>query len=144
MIIAPSPHNSPIGIYIHIPFCAHICPYCDFTTYAGKGNLIERYVKCVAAELETKATLSGNRPVATIFFGGGTPSLLEPAQIQAILDACRASYDIAPDAEITMECNPNGLIGDRLAGYRDGGCEPAQHRRPNTRPARVAHSRTPA
>jgi oxygen-independent coproporphyrinogen III oxidase len=121
MILAPSPPDAPIGIYIHIPFCAHICPYCDFTTYAGKGDLIGRYVECVKAELNLKTTLGGNRPVATIFFGGGTPSLLEPSQILAILDACRANFEITPDAEITMECNPNGLTADRLAGYRGAG-----------------------
>ena len=121
MIIAPAPPDAPIGIYIHIPFCAHICPYCDFNTYAGKDDLIPRYVDAVVRELDLRAAEATNRPAATIYLGGGTPSLLAPAQVGRILDACRARYAIAPDAEITMEANPNGLDADRLAGYRAAG-----------------------
>lgn len=118
MILAPSPIDAPVGIYIHVPFCAHICPYCDFNTYADKDDLIPRYVEAVALELEMRAGEVGGRPAATVYFGGGTPSLLSPQQIGHILNAARASYDVLPDAEITMEANPNGLDGDRLAGYR--------------------------
>jgi len=121
MIIAPLPLNAPIGIYIHIPFCAHICPYCDFTTYAGKSHLIDRYVELLGRELALKAEGVHGRGVATIYLGGGTPSLLDPAHVAAITTACRSNYDVEPDAEITMECNPNGLTADRLFGYRNGG-----------------------
>ncbi len=121
MIIAPSPADAPVGLYIHIPFCAHICPYCDFNTYAGKDDLIPRYVDAVVRELGMRTGEIDGRPAATVYFGGGTPSLLEPAQIGAILDAARASYDVVPDAEITMEANPNGLDRARLAGYRAAG-----------------------
>jgi len=121
MIAAPLPRDAPIGIYIHIPFCAHICPYCDFTTYSGKGHLIDRYVECVQRELAASAELAAGRSAATIFLGGGTPSLLEPAQVASILSACRDSRKIAANAEITMECNPNGLTTARLAGYRKAG-----------------------
>ncbi|HYI24899.1 MAG TPA: radical SAM family heme chaperone HemW, partial [Thermomicrobiales bacterium] len=121
MIVAPLPPNAPLGIYIHIPFCAHICPYCDFTTYAGKESLVPRYVDAVVSELAQTTTAVDDRPVATVFLGGGTPSVLEPSQVQDILDACRTHYPLAPDAEITMECNPNGLTLERLAGYREAG-----------------------
>jgi oxygen-independent coproporphyrinogen III oxidase len=121
MITAPAPLDAPFGIYIHIPFCSHICPYCDFNTYAGKDNLVPRYVDSVVRELEMRADETGNRPAATIYFGGGTPSLLTPDQIGQMLTACERIYDIAPDAEITMEANPNGLDMDRLAGYRAAG-----------------------
>ncbi len=121
MIIAPAPPGSAIGIYIHIPFCAHICPYCDFTTYAGKGNLIPRYVRALETELRRAGERHDDRVVATIFLGGGTPSLLSSAQMRAILDACTGSFRIEPGAEITVECNPNGLTAGLLAGYRDAG-----------------------
>jgi oxygen-independent coproporphyrinogen-3 oxidase len=121
MILAPLPVDSAIGIYIHIPFCAHICPYCDFTTYAGKENLIDRYTGCVERELGRRAWEAGDRAVATVFIGGGTPSLLDPDQVARILAACRAHFALEPDAEITMECNPNGLDTARLAGYRAAG-----------------------
>ncbi|MBA3276080.1 MAG: radical SAM protein, partial [Chloroflexia bacterium] len=121
MILAPLPNDAPIGIYIHVPFCAHICPYCDFTTYAGKENLIGRYVACVERELVLTPAAAASRPVATIFLGGGTPSLLDPAHVWSIIDACRQHHMVAPDAEVTMECNPNGLTAGRLAGYREAG-----------------------
>lgn len=121
MIIAPAPPDAAIGIYIHIPFCAHICPYCDFTTYAGKGDLIPRYVRALEAELQREGERHADRTVATIFLGGGTPSLLSAGQMHAILDACRDSFRIDPGAEVTVECNPNGLTAGLLAGYRDAG-----------------------
>jgi oxygen-independent coproporphyrinogen-3 oxidase len=123
MILAPSSIDAPVGIYIHIPFCAHICPYCDFNTYAGKDDLIPRYVDAVIRELGARAGEVGGRPASTVYFGGGTPSLLEPDQIARILDAARASYTVLPDAEITMEANPNGLDEARLAGYRAAGVD---------------------
>ncbi|HLU35055.1 MAG TPA: radical SAM family heme chaperone HemW [Thermomicrobiales bacterium] len=123
MITAPSPSDAPVGIYIHVPFCAHICPYCDFNTYAGKDDLIPRYVDAVVRELEMRAGEVGSRPAATVYFGGGTPSLLSPDQIGTLLDAVRANYTVLPDAEITMEANPNGLDDARLAGYRSTGVD---------------------
>lgn len=121
MIIAPLPNDAPIGIYVHIPFCAQICPYCDFTTYAGKEGLIARYVRCLTRELALKSVRAAGRAAVTIFLGGGTPSLLEPAHVAAIVTACRANYAVAHSAEISMECNPNGLTPERLAGYREAG-----------------------
>lgn len=121
MIIAPAPLDAPFGIYIHIPFCAHICPYCDFNTYAGKADLISRYVDAVVRELEMRSAELQGRLAETVYFGGGTPSLLVPEQVARILDACRSIYTVMPDAEITMEANPNGLDAERLAGYRDAG-----------------------
>ncbi len=121
MIVAPASLDSPIGLYIHIPFCAHICPYCDFTTYAGKESLIPRYVAAVQRELERIAGSHDGRPVATIFIGGGTPSLLSPAQMSALLETCRRELAVERDAEVSIEANPNGLTADLLAGYREAG-----------------------
>ena len=121
MIVAPSLPGAPLGIYIHIPFCAHICPYCDFATYAGKDHLIGRYVDCLVNDVIRLGPSQAGRPVATVFFGGGTPSLLGGEQIRRVLDACRDHFSLSPDAEITMECNPNGLTAERLDGYRSAG-----------------------
>jgi oxygen-independent coproporphyrinogen-3 oxidase len=121
MNLAPALPSAPLSIYIHVPFCAHICPYCDFTTYAGKESIIPRYVESVRRELDREAAPAAGRQIGTIFFGGGTPSLLEGSQIAAILNQCRASFDISPDAEISLEANPNGLDVDRLTAYRAAG-----------------------
>lgn len=121
MIIAPLPHDSPLGVYIHIPFCAHICPYCDFTTYAGKNDVIGRYVDALQLDISRWGETVGDRPVATVFFGGGTPSLLTGEQMQRVMDAVRGAFTLLPDAEVTMECNPNGLQPPLLAAYREAG-----------------------
>lgn len=121
MIVAPALLDSPIGLYIHIPFCAHICPYCDFTTYAGKESLIPRYVEAVRRELARVALSHDGRPVATIFLGGGTPSLLTIEQMTAILDTCWSEFNVDHEAEISIEANPNGLTTGLLAGYRAAG-----------------------
>jgi putative oxygen-independent coproporphyrinogen III oxidase len=106
---APAAPDDAVGIYLHIPFCAHICPYCDFNTYSGQESLIPRYVNSLAADIERSAPSLGGRRAATIFFGGGTPSLLPADAIRRVIDACRASCAIDADAEITLEANPNGL-----------------------------------
>lgn len=119
--VAPALPTDPIGIYIHIPFCAHICPYCDFTTYAGKESLIPRYVEALRREIATAGASHDGRRIATIFVGGGTPSLLDAAQMASIVAACRDAFPVDADAEISIEANPNGLTTDLLAGYRAGG-----------------------
>ena len=121
MIVAPAPVDSAIGVYIHIPFCAHICPYCDFTTYAGKDQLIPNYVDAVVRELELRAGEANGRSAATIYLGGGTPSMLAPDQIEAILTGVRNVLPVQSDAEITMEANPNALSIEHLEAYRRAG-----------------------
>jgi oxygen-independent coproporphyrinogen-3 oxidase len=121
MIHAPLPANAPLGIYIHVPFCAHVCPYCDFTTYAGKQHLIPRYVDALCLEIERTAQLATGRRAATIFIGGGTPSLLSAGQMSRIFASCRKAFDLDSDAEVSVECNPNGLTAELLAGYRAAG-----------------------
>jgi oxygen-independent coproporphyrinogen-3 oxidase len=107
------------GIYIHIPFCRSRCSYCDFATGAYDGPLAERYVRAVAAEImafdQAPQTL---REVDTIYFGGGTPSLLSPAQVERILEAAHARFRLSRGAEITMEMNPGTLTEDVLRAYR--------------------------
>jgi oxygen-independent coproporphyrinogen-3 oxidase len=106
---APAPPDSAFGVYLHIPFCAHVCPYCDFNTYSGQDNLIPRYVDALAAEIERYGPFVADRRAATIFFGGGTPSLLPADSAKRLIAACRQAFALDADAEVTLEANPNGL-----------------------------------
>ena len=100
----------PYSLYLHIPFCRHRCGYCDFNTYAGIENSIPDYVFALCREIEFVATSAGQRlPVHTIFFGGGTPSLLPVGQLECIFQALHDSFDLLPDIEITLEANPGTL-----------------------------------
>lgn len=116
-VIAPAPASAAAGIYVHIPFCAHICPYCDFNTYSGQGDLIPAYVDALLAEMALAAEKVGRSGAApTLFLGGGTPSLLTAGQVERIIDAARDLYGLEDDAEITLEANPESVD---LAYLRD-------------------------
>ncbi len=108
-----------LGLYVHIPFCAAICNYCNFNRGLFDAGLKDRYVAALLDEIRGAA--EPRTPADTIFFGGGTPSLLEPAEIAAIISACRDSFALAPDAEITMEANPESVTSERLELYRAAG-----------------------
>jgi oxygen-independent coproporphyrinogen-3 oxidase len=108
----------PLGLYIHVPFCAAICNYCNFNRGLFDADLKTRYV---AALLEEIGRAGDGSPADSIFFGGGTPSLLEPAEIDAILEACRRSFAVSPGAETTLEANPETVTPERLAGFRQAG-----------------------
>jgi len=120
--MAPLSNDAPVGVYIHIPFCRHICPYCDFNTYRGLEPLIPRYADALVRDITSNRHLERSRetspgpsgtpmpiPAQTVYFGGGTPSLLEPEQIGRILAACRETFALDPVTEITLEANPNGV-----------------------------------
>ena len=106
------------GLYLHIPFCASICGYCNFNRGLFDAALKARYVD--ALERDIRRSGDGS-PADTVFFGGGTPSLLEPGEIGRLIAACRASFDLAPGAEITLEANPESVTATRLAAYREAG-----------------------
>jgi len=108
-----------IGIYLHIPFCAAICNYCNFNRGLLDGPLKTRYVDALVAEIGAAA--EPGTAADTIFFGGGTPSLLEPDEVGRILQACRRSFAVTADAEITLEANPETVDERRLAGFRAAG-----------------------
>ncbi|MBX5490365.1 MAG: radical SAM family heme chaperone HemW [Chloroflexi bacterium] len=114
---APAAVESSAGLYIHVPFCARLCPYCDFDTQDRELHLIAPYARALVAEVQYLPAV----PLHSVFFGGGTPSVLRPEQVAAVLDAIRARLSVAPDAEITIECNPNHVREARLAGYRAAG-----------------------
>jgi oxygen-independent coproporphyrinogen-3 oxidase len=107
-----------LGLYVHIPFCSAICNYCNFNRGLFEAALKEQYVAALLGEITAKADGS---PADTIFFGGGTPSLLDPSEIAAIVAACRASFSISTDAEITLEANPETVTPGRLADFRAAG-----------------------
>jgi oxygen-independent coproporphyrinogen-3 oxidase len=107
-----------LGLYIHVPFCAAICNYCNFNRGLFDADLKSRYVRALLQEICRDAD---GAPADTIFFGGGTPSLLEPGEIGAIIEACRDSFALADGAEITLEANPETVTPERLLAYRAGG-----------------------
>lgn len=106
-----------LGLYLHVPFCAAICSYCNFNRGLLDDALKVQYVD--ALEQEIRRTPRG--PADTIFFGGGTPSLLEPSEVQRLIQACRETFDLAGDAEITLETNPETATPERLAAFREAG-----------------------
>ena len=111
MIPAP---GQPYSLYLHIPFCRHRCGYCDFNTYAGQDDLIPAYVQALCREIELlSASVGETLPVHTIFFGGGTPSLLPASGMEKILGTLADYFKLLPEAEISLEANPGTLT----AGY---------------------------
>ncbi len=112
----PSP--SPLGLYVHVPFCASICGYCNFNRGLFDPALKAAYVEAVRLEIRR----AGDGAAAdTIYFGGGTPSLLEPTEIGAIIQECRAAFEVAPGAEITLEANPETVSRASLLAFREQG-----------------------
>ncbi|MCB1501868.1 MAG: coproporphyrinogen III oxidase [Bauldia sp.] len=110
------------GVYVHWPFCAAKCPYCDFNSHVRHTPPDQaRYATAFAREIATTADRAPGRTVSSIFLGGGTPSLMEPATVGAILEAVAAHWTVAPDAEITLEANPSSVEADRFRGYRAAG-----------------------
>ena len=111
------------SLYLHSPFCAHRCAYCDFNTYAGQEALIPPYVEALIREIEFIGRHS-NFPtfnVPTIFFGGGTPSLLSGTQIDSVMSALSSAFALSPDAEVTIEANPGTISSKKLDEYRKAG-----------------------
>ncbi len=121
--------DQPFGLYIHVPFCASRCGYCDFNTYtaaelgAAPGTSQDAYLSAVSAELEHAAAVLGpaRPPVATVFFGGGTPTLLSPDALTGILDEAQRHLTLSPDCEVTTEANPESVTPESLEALRAGG-----------------------
>jgi oxygen-independent coproporphyrinogen-3 oxidase len=121
------------GVYVHVPFCAHRCDYCAFATYSDRDHLMQEYVEAVIQEINW-AREDGLAPATSVFFGGGTPSRLDPAQLLAILDAIPRTED----AEVTVECNPEDASVERLRAYRAGGVNRMSFGVQSTQPAVLA------
>jgi len=124
--------SAPVALYVHVPFCLSVCPYCDFVVYAGRSargsaSAIDRFVAALLNDIELRAADAAHAcagrlpPLASVYLGGGTPSLLAPLQVERILAACDAHFGIAAGAEVTLEANPGeGERGD-LRGFRAAG-----------------------
>lgn len=111
----------PLGVYVHWPFCARICPYCDFNVYRARDVDMARWTRAFVRDLEGWAQRAPRRPLTSLYFGGGTPSLAPPSLIAAVIGACDRLWGFAADAEITLEANPNDAAGDRLADFANAG-----------------------
>ena len=116
---------APLGLYLHVPFCSSICSYCNFNRGLFDADLKARYVAALEREIRAGALpFEGelaSRAADSIFFGGGTPSLLEPAEIGQLIGACRSTFDLTADTEITLETNPETATEERLAGFLEAG-----------------------
>lgn len=111
-----------LSVYIHVPFCRKKCLYCDFVSIEGSPVSRDHYVATVVREMELRSEmLAGPATVSTLYIGGGTPSLLDPEQIGSLLDAAGRCFDLAGDAEITLEVNPGTVTAASLAGYQTAG-----------------------
>jgi oxygen-independent coproporphyrinogen III oxidase len=110
-----------LEIYLHIPFCLRKCQYCDFLSFAGEESRYQDYRKALEAEAENCLLPLGSYQVSTVFFGGGTPSLLPGREIGDVLAVLRRRFPFRPDAEITLEANPGTVTGEKLRAYRQAG-----------------------
>ena len=124
MALSCSPETTGLGLYIHIPYCVHKCGYCDFNSYAGASeSQMKEYVSALKQELEhwqCDPRVKG-KTIETIYFGGGTPSLLAPGTILSILEDCVRSFSLAEEMEVTLEANPGTLTLEKLNTLRTGG-----------------------
>jgi putative oxygen-independent coproporphyrinogen III oxidase len=110
------------ALYVHWPFCLAKCPYCDFNSHVRSASIDEdRYVAAFRAEIKHRAAIAPGRTVRSIFFGGGTPSLMRPQTVQAVIDSIAQAWTLSPDAEITLEANPTSVEAGRFRGYRAAG-----------------------
>ena len=112
----------PLSLYVHLPWCVRKCPYCDFNSHsAGAGAPTQRYVDALLTDLEQEAERAAGRTIESLFLGGGTPSLFAPEEISRLLTGVHERFDVADDAEITMEANPGTVECGAPAGYREAG-----------------------
>jgi oxygen-independent coproporphyrinogen-3 oxidase len=117
--------DASVGLYIHIPFCERVCPYCDFAVVAARTiepAIEQRYVSALLRELDSRRADFPGRSLATVYFGGGTPSLLQPASLERLLDAARAAFSGSDcEIEISLEVNPSTTERERLPAFREVG-----------------------
>jgi len=124
MTLAWSPsRRGPLGVYLHIPFCRQRCSYCSFNTGPYHPAAMDRFHSALLDEIDLvgEAAWAGDVTIGTVFFGGGTPSLLEPIELETILDRLRKRFALDPGAEVTVECNPESLTRAKAEGYRLAG-----------------------
>ena len=113
--------EAPLALYVHIPFCAARCHYCDFNTYAGLDDLFAAYALALAEEIRREGRARARPPARTLYIGGGTPTVLPPDLLARVVDACREAFDVAHDAEFSCEANPGTADLARFAALRQMG-----------------------
>src|SRR6202030_2597903 len=113
--------REPLAVYIHWPFCRSKCPYCDFNSHVREGVDAARWTRALMRDLEHQAELTAGRAVGSVFFGGGTPSLMPPETVAALLERVRSHWAVTPDVEITLEANPNSAEADRFRAFAAAG-----------------------
>ncbi len=116
-----APRREALAVYIHWPFCRSKCPYCDFNSHVRERIETARWTRALLADLDHQAALIGEREVVSVFFGGGTPSLMPPETVAALIDRARTLWPTAPDLEITLEANPNSAEAERFAAFAAAG-----------------------
>ena len=119
--VTPAAADRGFGLYVHWPFCLSKCPYCDFNSHVREGVDHARWRAALVAELDHYADQTPGRVLGSIFFGGGTPSLMEPATVAAVIDRAGQRWPFADDIEITLEANPSSVEASRFVGYRMAG-----------------------
>jgi putative oxygen-independent coproporphyrinogen III oxidase len=120
--LLPDTGEPGFGLYVHWPFCAAKCPYCDFNSHVRHQPVDQpRFTAAFLKEMDTMRSLSGPKTVTSIFMGGGTPSLMTPQTVEAILDGIAARWHVPAGIEVTMEANPSSVEADRFRGYRSAG-----------------------
>ena len=120
--LAAAEDDPGFGVYVHWPFCLAKCPYCDFNSHVRSAPIEEaRYLAAFRAEIAHRAALAPRRIVGSVFFGGGTPSLMRPQTVQGVIDAIADKWSLEADAEITLEANPTSVEAGRFRGYRAAG-----------------------
>lgn len=121
-MIAQPPFDAGFGVYVHWPFCASKCPYCDFNSHVRRQGVDEAaFLDAFKREIRQWAAMSPGRTVSSIFFGGGTPSLMQPETVGGILDAIGGAWAVSRDVEVTLEANPTSVEARRFQGYRAAG-----------------------
>jgi putative oxygen-independent coproporphyrinogen III oxidase len=119
--VRPQQVRAPLAVYIHWPFCLSKCPYCDFNSHVRERVDAARWTRALVADLDHQVALAPDRIVTSIFFGGGTPSLMPPETVAALVARVRALWPVAPDLEVTLEANPNSAEAERFAGFAEAG-----------------------
>jgi oxygen-independent coproporphyrinogen-3 oxidase len=119
--LPPLENHSLTGLYLHIPFCAVKCRFCDFAAFPGRRNDVSRYLNALLREMKERSALPPRRFLETFYVGGGTPSILEPLEWRALLAGVRDSFDTDQNWEATLECNPDSVTDEKLNAWQDSG-----------------------
>ena len=112
---------SPLSLYVHWPFCLAKCPYCDFNSHVREGVDHDQWAQALHRELDHFASMTRERSLVSIFFGGGTPSLMQPATVESLIDRATQTWPADPRIEVTLEANPTSVEANRMADFAAAG-----------------------